>query len=156
MKKATKSLWLYAATLFIIAIALISTATLMQARLVSSDGNIEVLGTFTKNTKQSIENLTNENIELANKLNEMTNAYNTLKTDFENVFNDAATQSRHKEIMRQMYSAYANDDYDSLDALFKKINEQSLITEQEANQFIPGFFARAKRALNEYKSSNDR
>lgn len=48
MKKSTKSLWIYAAVLFIIAIGLIFTATILQARLISSDGDIEVLGTFTK------------------------------------------------------------------------------------------------------------
>ena len=39
MKRSTKSLWIYAAILFIIAIGLIFTATILQARLISSDGD---------------------------------------------------------------------------------------------------------------------
>ena len=70
MKKSTKALRIYAAVLFIIAIGLIFMATILQARLIDDGDGIEVLGTFTKNTRQSIENLTNENIRLTNELTE--------------------------------------------------------------------------------------
>ena len=151
MKKSTKSLWLYAAILCIIAIALISTATLLQARLITSDGGIEVLGTFTKNATQNIANLTEENIKLTNELHALQNSYNTLKTDYD-IIEDAYTKnSQHAEIMRQMYVAFRYDKYDELENLFKTIDEQQLITKEEADQYIPELYDRAKAALEAEK-----
>lgn len=145
MKKSTKSLWIYAAVLFIIAIGLIFTATVLQARLISSDGDIEVLGTFTKNTKQNIENLTNENIRLTNELTEqnkknesLQSEYNTLKEQ-----NDKTLQT--KELIKQMYDMYSKKDYNALEPLL------SQITPEEADEFLPGFYETAKKAVDTNK-----
>lgn len=147
MKKSTKSLWIYTAILFIIAIALILATTLLQARLISSDGDIHVLGSFSKNATQNIAQLTEENVKLTNELNALKQEHTTLKTDFENVNNAAATESRHKELMRQMYNAYKNDDYDALESILNTIEEQDLITIEQADAFIPDLYNRAKRTL---------
>ena len=149
MKKSTKSLWLYSAVLCIIAIALILTATLLQARLVSSDGGIEVLGTFTKNANQNIAKLTEENVKLTNELHALQNEYNTLKTDFDNVYDAYGKYARQTEIMRQMYIAFRYEKYEELSKIFKMIDEQQLITKEEADKYIPELYARSKAVLEE-------
>lgn len=150
MKKSTKSLWLYSAILCIIAIVLVSTATLLQARLISSDdGSIQVLGTFTKNANQNIANLTEENVKLTNELHALQNSYNTLKTDFDIVSESEAKYARQTEIMRQMYIAFRYEKYDELDKIFEMIDEQQLITKEEADKYIPELYGRAKAVLEE-------
>lgn len=145
MKKSTKSLWIYAAVLFIIAIGLIFMATILQARLIDDGDGIEVLGTFTKNTRQSIENLTNENIRLTNELTEqnkknesLQSEYNTLKEQ-----NDKTLQT--KELIKQMYDMYSKKDYNALEPLL------SQITPEEADEFLPGFYETAKKAVDTNK-----
>ena len=145
MKKSTKSLWIYAAVLFIIAIGLIFMATILQARLIDDGDGIEVLGTFTKNTRQSIENLTNENIRLTNELTEqnkknesLQSEYNTLKEQ-----NDKTLQT--KELIKQMYDMYSKKDYNALEPLL------SQITPEEADEFLPDFYETAKKAVDTNK-----
>ena len=96
MKKSTKSLWIYAAVLFILAIGLIFTATILQARMISDDGEIEVLGTFTKNTKQSIADLTDKNIQLTNELAALQQQTATLQEEYDALKSqyDAAQQKQ--------------------------------------------------------------
>ena len=149
MKKSTKSLWLYSAVLCIIAIVLVSTATLLQARLVSSDGGFEVLGTFTKDAKQNIAKLTEENVKLTNELHALQNEYATLKADFDAVSESEAKYARQTEIMRQMYVAFRYDKFDELSKIFKMIDEQKLITKEEADKYIPELYTRARTALEE-------
>lgn len=142
MKKSTKSLWIYAAVLFIIAIGLIFTATILQARLISSDGDIEVLGTFTKNTKQNIENLTNENIRLANELAEQNKKNELLQSDYNTLKEQNDKTLQTKELVRQMYDLYSKKDYKALEPLL------SQITAEEADEFLPGFYETAKKAVD--------
>ena len=149
MKKSTKSLWLYSAVLCIIAIVLVSTATLLQARLVSSDGGFEVLGTFTKDAKQNIATLTEENVRLTTELHALQNEYNTLKTDFDIISDSNTKYARQTEIMRQMYIAFRYDKYDELKKIFLMIDEQQLITKEEADKYIPELYDRAKAVLEE-------
>lgn len=145
MKKSTKSLWIYAAVLFIIAIGLIFTATILQARLISSDGDIEVLGTFTKNTKQNIENLTNENIRLANELAEQNKKNESLQADYNTLKEQNDKTLQTKELVKQMYDLYSKKDYKALEPLL------SQITPEEADEFLPGFYETAKKAVDTNK-----
>lgn len=145
MKKSTKSLWIYAAVLFIIAIGLIFTATILQARLISSDGDIEVLGTFTKNTKQNIENLTNENIRLANELAEQNKKNESLQSDYNTLKEQNDKTLQTKELVKQMYDLYSKKDYKALEPLL------SQITPEEADEFLPGFYETAKKVVDTNK-----
>lgn len=145
MKKSTKSLWIYAAVLFIIAIGLIFTATILQARLISSDGDIEVLGTFTKNTKQNIENLTNENIRLANELAEQNKKNELLQSDYNTLKEQNDKTLQTKELVKQMYDLYSKKDYKALEPLL------SQITPEEADEFLPGLYETAKKAVDTNK-----
>lgn len=141
MKKLTKSLWIYSAILFIIAIGLIFTATILQARLISPDGNIEVLGTFTTTTKQNIENLTNENINLTNKLNDALTQRDKLQSDYDNIKSSYDSELAKKDIVKQLYIAYDENDYEAIESLCAQI------TKEEADEFIPGLYADAQKAL---------
>ena len=145
MKKSTKSLWIYAAVLFIIAIGLIFMATVLQARLISSDGDIEVLGTFTKNTKQNIENLTNENIRLANELVEQNKKNESLQSDYNTLKEQYDKAMQTKELVKQMYDLYSKKDYKALEPLL------SQITPEEADDLLPGFYETAKKAVDTNK-----
>ena len=145
MKKSTKSLWIYAAVLFIIAIGLIFTATILQARLISSDGDIEVLGTFTKNTKQNIENLTNENIRLTNELAEQNKKNESLQSDYNTLKEQNDKTLQTKELVKQMYDLYSKKDYKALEPLL------SQITPEEADEFLPGFYETAKKVVDTNK-----
>lgn len=145
MKKTTKSLWIYAAVLFIIAIVLILTATLLQARVISPDsGEIEVLGTFTRDLKQNVTTLTEENVSLTSKLNETTAQNEQLKAELDSVKAAYEKEIANKEIVKKMYEAYSNDDYTSLEPLF------SQITAEEADTYIKGLYKKAKRAYDAY------
>ncbi len=142
MKKSTKSLWLYAAVLFIIAIALIITATLLQARVISPDtGEIEVLGTFTRDIKQSVTNLTEENVSLTNKLHEITAQNDSLKTELDTVKASYEKELANKETVKQMYVALDKKDYEALEPLLAQI------TAEEADTYIEGLYAQAQKAF---------
>lgn len=141
MKRSTKSLWIYAAILFIIAIGLIFTATILQARLISSDGEIQVLGTFTKNTKQSIANLTDENIRLSGELTALQTQKDALQSEFDDVSAKYTKAMQTKDIVKQMYDAYTKKDYKTLEPLL------SQLTPEEADEFLPGFYETAKKAV---------
>lgn len=141
MKKLTKSLWIYSAILFIIAIGLIFTATILQARLISPDGNIEVLGTFTTTTKQNIENLTNENINLTNKLNDALTQRDKLQSDYDNIKSSYDSELAKKDIVKQLYIAYDENDYEAIESLCAQI------TKEEADEFVPGLYDYAQKAL---------
>lgn len=145
MKKSTKSLWIYAAVLFIIAIGLIFTATILQARLIDDGDGIEVLGTFTKNTRQNIENLTNENIRLANELAEQNKKNESLQSDYNTLKEQNDKTLQTKELVKQMYDLYSKKDYKALEPLL------SQITAEEADEFLPGFYETAKKAVDTNK-----
>lgn len=127
------------------AIGLIFTATILQARLISSDGDIEVLGTFTKNTKQNIENLTNENIRLANELAEQNKKNESLQADYNTLKEQNDKTLQTKELVKQMYDLYSKKDYKALEPLL------SQITPEEADEFLPGFYETAKKAVDTNK-----
>ncbi len=145
MKKSTKSLWIYAAVLFIIAIGLIFTATILQARLIDDGDGIEVLGTFTKNTRQNIENLTNENIRLTNELAEQNKKNESLQSDYNTLKEQNDKTLQTKELVKQMYDLYSKKDYKALEPLL------SQITAEEADEFLPGFYETAKKAVDTNK-----
>lgn len=147
MKKSTKSLWIYAAVLFIIAIGLICSATILQARLISSDGDIWVLGTFTQNANQNIENLTNENIRLSGELDAVTKSNQELKTKYDELKAQRDKDDQTRELLKQIYTAYDSKDYDALAPLLEKI------TQEEADMFLPGFYETASNALNSIKKN---
>lgn len=141
MKKLTKSLWIYSAILFIIAIGLIFTATILQARLISPDGNIEVLGTFTTNAKQNIENLTNENIALTDKLNSETARGDKLQADYDALNSAYKSELEKKDTVKQLYAAYSEKNYEKTEELCAKI------TKEEADEFIEGLYDNAQKLL---------
>ncbi len=145
MKKSTKSLWIYAAVLFIIAIGLIFTATILQARLIDDGDGIEVLGTFTKNTRQNIENLTNENIRLTNELAEQNKKNESLQSDYNTLKEQNDKTLQTKELVKQMYDLYSKKDYKALEPLL------SQITPEETDEFLPGFYETAKKAVDTNK-----
>lgn len=145
MKKTTKSLWLYAALLFIIAIALIITATLLQARVISpSDGEIEVLGTFTRDIKQNVTTLTDENIRLSGEVSSLAAENASLKAALEETKALYEKELDNKETFNKLYKAYKNDDYKSIGTLLKEISEE------ESNKYINGLYGLAEEAYNEY------
>ena len=145
MKKSTKSLWIYAAVLFIIAIGLIFTATILQARMISDDGEIEVLGTFTKNTKQSIADLTDKNIQLTTELAEQQKQNETLQEEYNALKGSYDAAQQKQDLIRQMYDAYSKKDYETLEPLLGQI------TPEEADLLLPGFYATAKEAVEAKK-----
>lgn len=145
MKKSTKSLWIYAAVLFILAIGLIFTATILQARLISDDGGIEVLGTFTKNTKQSIADLTDKNIQLTNELAALQQQTATLQEEYDALKSQYDAAQQKQDLLRQMYDAYNKDDYETLEPLLGQI------TQEEADALLPGFYETARDAVEANK-----
>lgn len=132
--KKTKSLWVYAAVLFIAAIVLIFTATLLQARMISTDGNIEVLGTFTKNAKQNIQKLTEENISLNNQIGSLNETINQLKEKNNEQKAEYDAFLEQKKIASEIYTAYEDKDYTKLSELIEKTDEQTL------EGFMPGLY----------------
>lgn len=141
LKRTTKSLWVYTAILIVIAIALIFATTILQARLISSDGNIEVLGTFTRDAKQNIATLTDENVKLTNKLNELSAQKASLENDYNELMKSYQSETGKKEIVKNMYIALENNDYAALSPLMSKISKE------DADAFLPGLYADAQRAL---------
>lgn len=143
MKKTTKSLWIYAAVLFIIAIALIITATLLQARVISPDtGEIEVLGTFTRDIKQNVTDLTDENVNLTTRLHEATAQNEQLTSELDALKAEHEKELKNKEIVKQMYTALKAKDYEALEPLFEQI------TAKDADTYIEGLYAEAEKAFN--------
>lgn len=143
MKKTTKSLWIYAAVLFIIAIALIITATLLQARVISPDtGEIEVLGTFTRDIKQSVTELTDENVNLTTRLHEATAQNEQLTNELDALRTEHEKELKNKETVKQIYAALEAKDYTALEPLLAQI------TADDADTYIEGLYDDAEKALN--------
>lgn len=141
--KKTKSLWIYAAVLFLLAVALILTATLLQARLISSDGNIEVLGTFTKDAKQNIASLTEENVNLTSEINALREENENLKAAAEEAEKNYTNLDSLREDMASLYKAYRDDDFENLETLFEKV------TKEDCEKFIPGLYERVRKEIAE-------
>lgn len=144
MKKSTKSLWIYAAVLFLVAIGLIFITTLTQARLVSHEGSFEVLGTFNKNAQQSIAILTDENVKLSNELNEANVKIEKYQQDNAALQAAADTSAQMQKKVADLYRAYNAEDYETLSALLGEFTKESLDT------YLPGFYDVAQEAVSNY------
>lgn len=141
MKKGTKSLWIYTAILFSIAIVLILLTTLTQSKIVDNDGNLSVLGSFTATSKEKIINLQNENIALLDELNTLQEANARAQAAADGLAETVQTEQTLKENVAKLYAAYADDDDSTMRALL------TTLTEDQINERIPGLYGRVQRSL---------
>jgi|GEM_PF-2612734 len=148
MRKNTKSLWIYAGVLLIIAIALIFITTLTQAQLVEHDGDFEVLGTVMQTSQENMSRVTNDNIKLSNENIKLTNT-NAELTD-ENVFlsteisnlkatiatceANAAAIEQTRLLSSAILSAYIAEDKELLTTLLETTTPELL------DAFLPGLY----------------
>lgn len=150
MKKSTKSLWIYAAVLFLIAIGLILLTTLTQARLVNHDGNFEVLGTLNENAQKNVSRLTEENIALQGELSTLKNENETLKAELDSAHVTATASETLLNTVASLYSARQAEDYESLDSLL------SGVTKEQLEPYLPGFYDQAQEDVADYKAKASR
>ena len=156
MKKNTKSLWIYAAVLLTIAIALIFITTLTQAQLVEHDGDFEVLGTFVQTSKENMSRVTNDNIKLTNENIELTDANteltnentalveeNTdLKVTITTLEANAAAIEQARLLSANILSAYIAEDEELLETLLATTTPELL------DAFMPGLYTHASDLLS--------
>lgn len=142
MNKSTKSLWIYAAVLFLAAIGLIFLTTITQARLVKNNGDFEVLGTLNENARQNVVRLTQENVALQNKINRLEDENKQLSAELESLKTAQDADQTIKQVVAQAYDAYAKKDYETLEALMENITKEQLDT------YLPGFYAETQKAIS--------
>ncbi len=141
MKKSTKTLWIYTAILFVIAIFLILVTTFTQSKIVDDNGDLSVMGTLTATSKQKIINLQNENVELATQLVNLQKEHAALVEASAEV---AAQAQEDKEIstkVAKLYQAYVDDDY----SLMAKLMDE--LTKEQIEERIPTLYNRVKRVI---------
>ncbi len=141
MKKSTKTLWIYTAVLFSIAILLILITTYTQSKIVDDDGNLSVLAPLTATSKQKINNLQDINKQLTEELAILKQQ----QTDTQAAL-DAANQALEDEkIIREkvakLYKAYTDDDYETMEQMMNEV------TQTQVDERIPSLYRRVKRAL---------
>lgn len=143
MKKSTKTLWIYTAILFSIAILLILVTTFTQSKIVDDNGNLSVLGTLTATSKQKIINLQNENIKLGEELNVLKQEHAELLESSAALIKQSEEEQVIKEKVAKLYKAYAEDDYGTMQSLMEEL------TEAQINERIPSLYRRVQRVLEE-------
>ena len=143
MKKSTKTLWIYTAILFSIAILLILVTTFTQSKIVDDNGNLSVLGTLTATSKQKIINLQNENIKLGEELNALKQEHAELLESSAALIKQSEEEQVIKEKVAKLYKAYAEDDYGTMQSLMEEL------TEAQINERIPSLYRRVQRVLEE-------
>lgn len=143
MKKSTKTLWIYTAILFSIAILLILVTTFTQSKIVDDNGDLSVLGTLTATSKQKIINLQNENIKLGEELNALQQEHTALLESSTALVQRTEEEQALKEKVAKLYQAYAEDDYDTMQALMEEL------TEAQVNERIPSLYSRVQRVLED-------
>ncbi len=143
MKKSTKTLWIYTAILFSIAILLILVTTFTQSKIVDDDGNLSVLGTLTATSKQKIINLQNENIKLGEEINALKQEHTALLESSAALTQAAEEEQALKEKVAKLYQAYADDDYDTMQSLMGELSEA------QVEERIPSLYRRVKRVLED-------
>lgn len=148
MKKSTKSLWIYAAVLFLIAIGLILLTTLTQARLVNQDGNFEVLGTLNENAQKNVSRLTEENIALQGELNTVKTENEALSEELDSARSAADASQNLLNTIGALYSAQQAEDYETLEALL------SGVTKEQIEPYLPGFYDQAQEDVAAYKEDS--
>lgn len=146
MKKSTKSLWIYAAILFLIAIGLILLTTLTQARLVNHDGNFEVLGTLNENAQKNVSRLTEENISLQGQITALKDDNATLAAELDSVKATSAASENMLSTIAALYHAQQKEDYETLQTLL------SSITKEQLEPYLPGFYDQAQEDIKEYQA----
>lgn len=143
MKKSTKTLWIYTAILFSIAILLILVTTFTQSKIVDDNGNLSVLGTLTATSKQKIINLQNENIKLGEELNALKQEHAALLESSAALVKTSEEEQALKEKVAKLYKAYAEDDYETMQTLMEEL------TEAQINDRIPSLYSRVQRVLED-------
>ena len=150
MKKDTKSLWIYAAVLLTIAIALIVITTLSQAQLVEHNGNFEVFGTLMQTSEENIARLTNENIELSNKNVTLSDENAVLIAENAELKDEVTAQEANASAVDQtrvlsanILSAYIAEDTELLTTLLSSTTQESL------DAFLPGLYTLANDLISE-------
>lgn len=142
MKKSTKSLWIYAAVLMIIAIALIFITALTQAKLVNHDGNIAVLDTLNQTAQQNIAQLTEEKASIQNEYNLLKAKNKELEDSLTAIQNTKSADDAAAGHAGKVFEAYSKSDIETLKTLMSSITEPNQI-----DRFIPGLHALATQML---------
>lgn len=142
--KNTKQMWIYAGSLFLIAIILITVTTLTQWKLIPENGNLQVLKSFSQNSNQRIDQLTEENVNLKNKLDDISKEYENAKSTNEELLKQYESVNSEKEFMEA-----SNEKIFSLLNSYLS-NDKSAVKEQIANfskeeleSVLPGFYDKA-------------
>jgi len=141
--KNTRALWIYAAALLLIAIALIFITTLSQAKLVEHDGDFEVFGTLMQTSQQNISKLSSENITLSNQCAALTSENDELKEAIIARESSAVSTEQMRILSADILSAYANEDTESLITLLAATTQESL------DAFLPGLYTIANKLVME-------
>lgn len=142
--KNTKQMWIYAASLFLIAIILITITTITQWKLIPQNGNLQVLKSFSQNSNQRIDQLTEENVNLKNKLDSVTKEYENAKSANEELVKEYETLNSDKKFIEasneklfSLLNAYFANDKAS-------VKEQlSNFSKEELDAALPGFYEKA-------------
>ena len=145
MKKSTKTLWIYTAVLFSIAILLILVTTFTQSKIVDDDGNLSVLGSLTATSKQKINNLQEINMQLTNELNAIKQTQAETQAALDSVNQTIQDEQAVKEKVAKLYKAYADDDYETMKVLIESV------TQTQVEERIPTLYNRVKKAIAEYE-----
>lgn len=142
--KNTKQMWTYAGILFLIAIALITITTITQWKLIPESGNLQVLKSFSQNSNQRIDQLTQENVDLKNKLDSVTKEYENAKASNEELIKQYEVLNSDKSFV----DASNKKLFSLLNAYFS--NNKAAVKEQLANfskeeleSVLPGFYDKA-------------
>ena len=145
MKKSTKTLWIYTAVLFSIAILLILVTTFTQSKIVDDDGNLSVLGSLTATSKQKINNLQEINLQLINELNALKQAQEETQAALDTANQSLQDEQAVKEKVAKLYKAYADDDYETMKAMLEEVSQT------QVDERIPTLYKRVKNAIAEYE-----
>ncbi len=141
MKKSTKTLWIYIAVLFAIAILLILVTTFTQSKIVDDNGDLSVMGTLTATSKQKIINLQNENVALATELANLQKEHAALVEASAEVAEQAEAEKEVQAKVAKLYQAYVDEDY----SLMAKLMDE--LTQEQIEQRIPTLYKRVKRVI---------
>ena len=144
--KNTKQMWIYASVLFIVALALILVTTLTQWKLILENNNLQVLDSFTQNSNQRIEQLTNETVVLKNQLleaqhnfDDINAKYTELQTQYEALKSDKAFLDASNAKVYSLVNAYINNNKTAVKEQLKNFSKEEL------DAILPGFYDKANK-----------